>query len=214
MDNSPVRQSNQVGDLTAAVQSMAAQMQALMGQVSTLTSEVSTLRQENSLLKAAQDAGPQQPGSSTDQRNALAMEAVAAALTHLPQAIAQQTPKVPRSLIDNRGLGRPPKFDGTEASFRRWAMRVEDWVSASFTDAREILQHAVDPETESLEASDISLHLGIDQEEIEEFDKQLFNALTSLTDNESHDVIRACGGGHGLLAWKALCRRFDPYTAG
>ena len=143
---------------------------------------------------------------------------IAQGLAELPGAITTVLNRAQgptrRTLVDQKGLGKPPVFAGREEDFYVWAKKVENYVSGVFPNVRGSLSFAVESQ-DAVTATAVAL--GVPELEAEmstEIDGQLFIVLSVLTDDESSDVFMSAGGDHGFESWRKLHRRWDPYTAG
>ena len=143
---------------------------------------------------------------------------IAQGLAELPGAITTVLSRAQaptrRMLVDQKGLEKPPVLSGREEDFYVWAKKVENYVSGVFPNVRGALSFAVESQ---VAVTATSVALGMPELEAEmstEIDRQLFIALSVLTDGESFDVMMSAGGDHGFESWRKLHRRWDPYTAG
>ena len=109
-----------------------------------------------------------------------------------------------RTLVDQKGLGKPPVFSGREEGFYVWAKKVENYVSGVFPNVRGALTFAVESQ-DAVTATSVAL--GVPELEAgmsTEIDEQLFIVLSALTDGESFDVVMSVGGDHGFESWRKL----------
>ena len=120
------------------------------------------------------------------------------------------------SVIDSRGVGRPPNFEDKKDKFVAWSRKVENYVVGSFGEKfRAVLEWAVEYESAiDVETYDLAYGPGAPDgiEELQDKVNQLFTLLTSLTEDESNDIVVGSGKGNGLEAWRRLHRRWDPST--
>ncbi len=49
-----------------------------------------------------------------------------------------------RTLVDSRGLGKPPNYEGKEGEWMQWSRKFENYVSAVHTGADTALEWAAD----------------------------------------------------------------------
>ena len=135
----------------------------------------------------------------------------------LPTAIATalgRTRPERRTLIDVKGLGKPPVFWGKEEDFYVWAKKVENYVAGVYPNVRASMHLAVETETEIRVETLVEHDMDLSADEAAEIDAQLFVVLSSLTDGETFDIVASAGGGCGYEGWRKLHKRWDPYTAG
>ena len=148
----------------------------------------------------------------------LGQQNIAQGLAELPGAVTivlnrSQAP-TRRTLVDPKGLGKPPVFLGREEDSCVWAKKVENYVSGVFPNVRGALAFAAESQ-DAVTAATVAIgvpELGV--ETSAEIDGQLFVVLSALTDGESCDVVMSAGGDHGFESWRKLHGRWNPYTAG
>ena len=115
--------------------------------------ELSELRTQNQQLQAALMSLQQQAAQQQGLVNALAeLPQTLAALPATVGAAVAAASTASRgrpTLVDTKGLGKPPQLKNTEQDFVAWARRVENFVVSVHPGAREILTWAVelDPST-------------------------------------------------------------------
>ena len=118
---------------------------------------------------------------------------IAQGLAELPGAITTvlnraQAP-TRRMLVDQKGLGKPPVFSGTEEDFYVWAKKVGNYVSRVFPNVSGALTFAVESQ-DAVTATSVALGvLELEAGLPTEVDGQLFTVLSALTDGESFDVV-------------------------
>ena len=131
---------------------------------------------------------------------------------------AAKRPEKKLTLIDNRGLAKPSNFDGT-ADFLQWKIRLEAFVSSVHADLEKAMQWAED-EADPISNASMSAEFGQTNpaqeyiEDLETKDAQLYAVLQTLCEKEAFALVRGAGKGHGMEAWRRLCKRFDPSTGG
>ena len=87
----------------------------MQAQITGMMRMLDELRAENARL-SQQVAGLQQGAAAAGQNGQAGLpQEILTALAELPNAI--RATRGPRSLIDTRGLGRPPSFNNNEADF-------------------------------------------------------------------------------------------------
>ena len=113
-----------------------------------------------------------------------------------------------RTLVDQKGLGKPPVFSGREEDFYVWAKKVGNNVSGVFPNVRGALTFAAESQ-DAVTATSVALGVPVFEAELStEIDGQLFILLSALTDDESFDVVMSAGGGHSFERWRKLHRRW------
>ena len=122
-------------------------------------------------------------------------------------------------LVDNKGIGKPEIFDSTEATWRSFEIKVRNYVARFYPKARDALKWAAEYGVEEISSKAmtdrwISGDPDEDMSEIEEFDAQIYTALSSLVRGEGFDIVTNSESRSGLDAYRRLTRRFDPSSAG
>ena len=121
------------------------------------------------------------------------------------------------SLVDNRGLAKPDKFDGKEEGFLYWRTRLEAFVTSIHPDLEDIMLWAEEMDHEIMSA-DIKAAWGplnpSEREvvDVDSMNSQLFAVLQTLCEREALQIVRSSGKHNGLESWRRLVRRFDPAT--
>ena len=122
------------------------------------------------------------------------------------------------TLIDNKGIGRPDPFNSIEAEWRMFEIKFGNYVVGAFPKAREVLKWAADFGGEEITEEARKDRWGEDvpdgMDNVEDFDSQLFSALSSLVKGEGFDIVTNTESRSGLDAYRRLARRFDPATSG
>ena len=125
-----------------------------------------------------------------------------------------------RSLIDTKGLGRPPAFKNEHARFNEWLRKTVGFATAAFGSTfRRVLEWAEDQERPITE-DDLEDQFGVEAaapedriDDLREKDAQLHVALQALTEGESFDIVLGCAP-RGVEALRRLARRWDPSSGG
>eukprot|EP00438_Fugacium_kawagutii_P024647 Skav203984 [mRNA] locus=scaffold3369:57215:60998:- [translate_table: standard] len=149
-----------------------------------------------------------------------AMQATLEEMVNTHRAILDATrkPEKKLTLVDNRGLAKPSNYDGT-ADFLQWKIRLEAFVSSVHADFEKAMQWGED-EADPISEASMTAEFGATnpaQEEIPDLaakDAQLYAVLQTLCEKEAFTLVRSAGKGHGLEAWRRLCKRYDPSTGG
>lgn len=125
-----------------------------------------------------------------------------------------------RTLVDSRGLGKPPNYAGKEGEWMQWSRKFENYVSAVHAGADTALEWAADRHG-AISERDIEEAFGAlapNEEEridhIEEINVEIYVLLTQYMSGDSFDIVMNCPRGRGLEAYRRLARRHDPSTGG
>ena len=131
---------------------------------------------------------------------------------------ATQKPEKKLTLVDNRGLAKPSNYDGS-GDFMQWKIRLEAFVTSVHADFEKAMAWAED-ETDPISNASTAAEFGSTNpaqetiEDLEAKDAQLYAVLQTLCEKEAFTLVRSAGKGHGLEAWRRLCKRYDPSTGG
>lgn len=191
------------------MEQIAAQLQQLMQSQQAMQENLARLSAENERLRSA-------AASSTATANTASLDALVAALQEQNRLAATRDRP---SIIDSRGIGKPPAFDNRESSFSIWTKKLENFFLSVHSDMEPVLEWSLEQTTGAL-PSDADLHFdGSDTlhprvDDVDVKAAQLYTLLAQLTDGESFDIVNNAGKNNGLEAWRKLHRRFDPSTGG
>ena len=123
------------------------------------------------------------------------------------------------SMVDTRGMGRPPPFSGDEASFREWRGKVTAYLCATNDTAKTALQCAelqetpITDETMTERCTEDDL---VDEGKLatgQAFNTKLYLVLIDICRGEPFRLVEAASGS-GLEAWRQLMRRYASRTPG
>jgi hypothetical protein len=193
---------------------LAAALDALNQRQVQLLGEVQRLTAENAALRAtAGSASPAAPGSPLEQM----LLQLGQAVQLLSAQSASSSRQGQHSLIDVKGLGKPPQFKNSMAGFTEWLKKTSGFlVSAYGAGFRAVLEWIEDQE-QPLQAADMDLQFGDQSQEpvpdLEEKGSQLHVVLLSLTEGESFDIVLGAAPS-GFEALRRLIRRWDPLSGG
>ena len=119
-----------------------------------------------------------------------------------------------QSLVDVRGLGKPPSFDNQEKNYVVWSRKVESYVGSIFPTCRAVLAWSSEQQS-PVKIDDVYLEFAsVSNPILAEFNEQMYSCLMALTFDESFDITVGAGAGEGIEAWRRLAKRWDPLTAG
>ena len=188
-------------EIQAALQALNAEVQRLREREQVLTNMVNQLQSTGSAASAG-------PGGSTGFTELIeAQKELTNALKSREQV----------RLVDNRGLGKPDRFDGDLEKFLPWRIKTTSYLCSIRKELREVLQWSEEKES-PIKDSDVAATYGpsadpIDQiANIEELRRELFDVLLMVTEREPFDLV--LNSSCGFEAWRKLSRRFDPTTGG
>eukprot|EP00438_Fugacium_kawagutii_P008184 Skav214678 [mRNA] locus=scaffold923:680348:681763:+ [translate_table: standard] len=180
-----------------------------------LQQEVARLRQrEMEMTQTIQQlAAPTSPTGSVGGGGALA-ELIGAQRELITALKSKEQVK----LVDNKGLGKPEKFDGNAERFLSWKIKTSSYLGSVRKDLREVLVWAEENDYAiTNDMVDKAYGLQADEidriENIEDLRKEVWDALLMLTEKEPFDIIlnaNECG----FEGWRRLNRRYDPLTGG
>lgn len=118
------------------------------------------------------------------------------------------------SLIDNRGLGRPPPFDGTE--WIRWTRKFESYICSASQGFDLVLEWATmqkDIITGEMVTAIWSNSTEV-RGNITRMSSEIYALLMQLVTGEAFDLVANTNRGNGVEAYRKLARKFDPTTGG
>ena len=170
----------------------------------------------------------------TPEETTLLSNALAAALAQQLGPVLTEITKlatrseVPKGMVDSRGMGRPPSFDGQERYWREWRGKVTAYLVATDVAAEYALkwteQQSVEVTQGVLELECQATHLvnGVatpytDQAKLDgmhAFSRKLYLVLMDTCKGEPFRLVESAGSGFGLEAWRLLTRRYASRTPG
>ena len=101
-------------------------------------------------------------------------------------AAATSAASTKRSLVDTRGIGKPPVFDSSPAKWPGWAVKMENFVASVFQGGRVAMQWAANAEDAIVTINTRE----IGAEDAVEINESLYAALAQLTDMEAMEIRR------------------------
>ena len=125
-----------------------------------------------------------------------------------------------RSIVDTRGMGRPPAFDGADRAWREWRGKVTAYLTATDALADGSLKWA---EVQTCVIAQEQLVFECTKDELvnedrlhllNAFNKKLYLVLVDTCKNEPYRIVESAGNGQGLEAWRLLTRRYASRTPG
>ena len=156
------------------------------------------------------------------QRQQTQQQGLVQPLTDLPQSLAQTVgaavmaatnpARANPTLVDTRGLGKPPLVKEPESDFVSWARRTENFVVSVHPGARDVLTWAVEREstTEANAATVVVMLL----DTVRMLADQMYTVLMTLVEGASLDILVGSGSGEGPEDWRRLHKCWDSLTTG
>ena len=184
---------------------MAISMEALTARLEETINRLNASEAE--LLRLRQDSAQMQEGT-------------VGGMARLVEALDRQGQRAQsRTLVDSRGLGKPPNFRGQDGEWPMWARKFENYVGAVHRGADTVLEWASERRAQITpqELEESFGALAPDAERIgslDEINSEVYVLLTQYMEGESFDIVMNCPGGAGLDAYHRLARRHDPATGG
>ena len=184
--------------------------------------QLAELRTQNQQLHQALQQVQQQ--QSQQQQEQSQQQSLIQALSDLPQSLAQTVgsavlaaanpARTNPTLVDTKGLGKPPPLKNTESEFVSWARRTENFVVSVHPGARDVLTWAVEKESATVAEANAATEVVMPPDTLRMLADQLYTVLMTLVEGESFDILVGSGSGEGLEAWRRLQKRWDPLTTG
>ena len=187
-------------DLQRQLMELAQRMEAMQG-------EVVNLRGENAQLRQVRDVSWE------------ALQRLPDLVLAVQEQSAQMTRRQRRTLVDNKGIGKPNVFKNVEKEFVHWARKVELYITGVYPEMEVVLNWATDSQ-ERVTRAMVLAQFGDEADDldivadVQNLNTQVYSCLYALTEGESADVVAAVEKGNGVEAWRALHRRWDPSVAG
>ena len=184
--------------------------------------QLAELRTQNQQLHQALQQVQQQQSQQQQQQSQ--QQSLIQALSDLPQSLAQTVgsavlaaanpARTNPTLVDTKGLGKPPPLKNTESEFVSWARRTENFVVSVHPGARDVLTWAVERESATVAEANAATEVVMPLDTLRMLADQLYTVLMTLVEGESFDILVGSGSGEGLEAWRRLHKRWDPLTTG
>ena len=178
-----------------------------------LVAQLAELRTQNQQLDQALQQVQQQQSEQ---------QGLVQALSDLPQSLAQTVgaavsaaaspARANPTLVDTKGLGKPPPLKNTESEFVSWARRTENFVVSVHPGARDVLTWAVERDSATVLEANAATEVVMPLDTLRMLADQLYTVMMTLVEGESFDILVGCGSGEGLEAWRRLHKRWDPLT--
>ena len=142
-------------------------------------------------------------------------------LTELPQSLAQTVgaavvaatnpARANPTLVDTRGVGKPPPQKNTESDLVSLARCTENFVVSVHHGARDVLKWAVERESATATEAHAAIEVVMLLDTLAD---QLYTVLMTLVEGESFDILVGSGSGEGLEALRRLHKCWDPLATG
>ena len=189
----------------ATVEELVQMMNTLQGQHHALNHEISRLTAENQQFRQAGSPGLAEIATTVGQ-------AVQTAISNAnPRSNERQ------SLVDFKGLGKPPMFNGESSKFTEWLRKTTGFLIAAYRSAFPPVIEWVEDQDNATpnEALDRQFGpMGAERiEDVQEKSEKVHVALLALTESESFDIVFGAPPS-GLEVLRRLVRRWDPLSGG
>ena len=149
--------------------------------------------------------------------------AVSASLGEVLKQLMQELRQAPiqTGMVDTRGMGRPPPFNGLEKEWREWKGKITAYLYATATHAKPYLDWAeasVTPINQTVMETQCTNEDGTIAAEslhnMAQFSTRLGLILVDTCKGEPYRIVESAGHGNGLEAWRLLMRRYASRTPG
>ena len=144
------------------------------------------------------------------------------ALTDLPQSLAQtvgaavgaatKPARANPTLVDTKGLGKPPPLKNTESELVSWARRTKNFVVSVHPGARNVLTWSVEREWATVTEANAATEVVVPLDTLRMLADPLYTVLMTLEEGVSFDILVGSASGEGLEAWRRLHKRWDSLT--
>ena len=153
------------------------------------------------------------------QALAAALQPILAEITKL--AASNQGQRNSGGLVDTRGMGRPPSFDGNEKMWREWRGKMTAYLYATDAGAESSLKWVEVQSTpitiDLMKENCINQQGVVDDAELQvgiALNKKLYLILSDTCKGEPYRMVESAGYGNGFEAWRVLMRRYASKTPG
>ena len=114
-----------------------------------------------------------------------------------------------------KNVGKPFTFKNDEAVFSTWTKKLKQYIGAGFgRDARTMMDWAEDRAAQVITDADLQSKFGEKLGLLSRVEEALYSNLSSFTEGEAFNLASNTTAGKGFEAFRKLCHRFDPQTAG
>ena len=114
------------------------------------------------------------------------------------------------TLVDTKGLGKPPPLKNTESELVSWARRTENVAASVHPGARDVLTWAVERESATVTEANAATEVLLPLDTLRMLADQLHTVLMTLVEEKSFDILVGSVLGEGLEAWRRLHERGTP----
>lgn len=207
-----------VGQVQQALLTMEQRVATLKGEKDALAAELTSTKAELATARAetaglnSRVVAIKTESDDLRTRNSVLESVVSAGFATLPDSLKElkemKGGKSEEGLIDKKGIGKPAVLTDKEEKFPAWVRKVKNFVLLEWA------EEAESPLSESDWAAEFGDISGSPVENLDYKVNQLYGALSSLTGDESNEIVTNSGEGNGLEAWRRLHRRWDPSTGG
>ena len=114
-----------------------------------------------------------------------------------------------------KNVGKPFTFKSDESTFAVWAKKLKNYLGAGYgRDARVMMDWAEARAAQPITDQDLQEQFGDRGSLVSRVEEALYSNLSSFTEGEAFNLASNTPAGKGLEAFRRLCHRFDPRTAG
>ena len=141
------------------------------------------------------------------QQQQAQQQGLAQALTRLPQSLAltvgaavaaaTNPARANPTLVDTKGLGKPPPLKNAGSEFVSWARRTENFVASVHPGAKDVLTWAVERESATVTEANAATEVLMPLDTLRMLADQLYTVLMTLVEGESFDIFVGSGLGEG-----------------
>ena len=162
-----------------------------------LVAQLAELRTQNQQLHQALQQVQQQQSQQQGLVQALSDLTQSLAQTLGAAVLAAASPaRTNPTLVDTKGLGKPPPLKKTESEFVSWARRTENFVVSVHPGARDVLTWAVEGESATVTEANAATEVVMPLDTLRMLADQLYTVLMTLVEGESFRHPR------GLWIWR------------
>ena len=117
--------------------------------------------------------------------------------------------------VDLKNVGKPFTFKGDEAQFSTWVKKLKNYFAAGHgRDARLMMDWAEERSSAPITDHDAQSKFADKLALLSRVEESLYSNLNSFTEGEAFNLASNTTAGKGLEAFRKLCHRFNPKTAG
>ena len=159
--------------------------------------QLAKMRTQNQQLHQALQQVQQQQNQQQQQQSQ--QQSLIQALSDLPQSLAQTVgssvlaaanpARTNPTLVDTKGLGKPPPLKNTESEFVSWARCTENEVVSVHPGARDVLTWTVERESATVAEANAATEVVMPPDTLRMLADQLYTVQMTLVEGESFDIL-------------------------